>query len=861
MPEDQDGIDWRDMLVAFLHDPPDKALDIRGHEARAKRYLEAALQTTIGDKEIKIPADVDAAIAERLPMPTAGASGKRAVGPENGLMQIVHPLSADAIELTVEDIQKDVVLQTIESLVNDLETNQQRFLAIWRKLPECLAEKDSFFALLPADTRIPDHSIWNHLDITAALKEQASAKGIAFLSFSLNPVQEFIAAAHSIRDLWSGSMLLSWITFHGMKPIIEKCGPTALVYPSLRGLPWLDEFWLRETVGLKAAITRPSEEELAVPCIPNRFLAVVPAHMAENIAQACKDSARNAWFQVADKIKNHLDERYTQLPYGGSWAKRWDEQLKAYFGITVSFFLKRDLHKIEIEDILGKKIAPKARDLAELLPKEHRPGYPQNSAGDWQAMVEYSAKLLNAFRSIKHVPLMPQRSSYDRFPKKCSLLGSFEQMGPDDLNESRQFWESASAQDIHGIRLRKNERLCAVSLVKRFCGRLFFKEKLKLTNDRFFEDTATVAAKIWMDRVGIDPQKYDKWNGQWLHWMKQETTDNEDPVPDELWKKIKTLRQNAGNGHGAAPTYYAVLMLDGDDMGQWLAGEKAPLISEILHPKIKAYYENLNSRAGDCIKSKRPVGPAMHAAISQALANFAVYAVPVIVQKHKGTLIYSGGDDVLALLPLETVMPCALELYSAFRGEINDGSMPGFYTSGKKQLLMMGPKATLSGGLAVVHYKYDLRSALQQARDAEKVSKKKGKNLLSLALCRRSGQHQMILTPWDEIPKFFKFYRAFCNGASDRFAYHLAEKCETLIKLPLAVQKSQISFYMQRAESETRKLLTGFSDKKKSGEQLIEWFEDYSRSLQRYKLDDSSAMQQFVWFIQAASFMARGREV
>ena len=34
---------WDDLLVAFLHDPPDKALDIRGHVQRACRYASAAV--------------------------------------------------------------------------------------------------------------------------------------------------------------------------------------------------------------------------------------------------------------------------------------------------------------------------------------------------------------------------------------------------------------------------------------------------------------------------------------------------------------------------------------------------------------------------------------------------------------------------------------------------------------------------------------------------------------------------------------------------------------------------------------------------------------------------------------------------
>jgi CRISPR-associated protein Cmr2 len=74
--------DWDLLTTAFLHDPPDKALDIRGHERRAARYLEAALGRPADVSLIKQEAglaDQLAAVAERLPMPTAGREGERAV--------------------------------------------------------------------------------------------------------------------------------------------------------------------------------------------------------------------------------------------------------------------------------------------------------------------------------------------------------------------------------------------------------------------------------------------------------------------------------------------------------------------------------------------------------------------------------------------------------------------------------------------------------------------------------------------------------------------------------------------------------------------------------------------------------------
>lgn len=61
-------VDCEQLLLVHMHDPVDKALGIKGHESRAARYASAAGL-----------ADQLASIAERLPMPSAGRLGERAV--------------------------------------------------------------------------------------------------------------------------------------------------------------------------------------------------------------------------------------------------------------------------------------------------------------------------------------------------------------------------------------------------------------------------------------------------------------------------------------------------------------------------------------------------------------------------------------------------------------------------------------------------------------------------------------------------------------------------------------------------------------------------------------------------------------
>ena len=282
--------DWEDLLLAWLHDPFDKALRVQGHESRASRYAAAAL-----GREVSAPADVAAAIAERLPSPAAGKDGARAVGPTDGL-RLTHPTSGACVELKLRSIDPDPErsAELIEEIVRGLAQPRERFLAIWRLLPDRIATvfgEDA--ARLPADTRIPDHTLFQHVDMTAGLYAAGAPDGAAYLSFALGPVQPFIGAARSVRDLWTGSALLSWLAFQAMSPVLENLGPTAFVYPALRGSPLVD-LWLRRA-GLGDRVPLPSRRARLAPTLPHRFVAVVPwgpdGAEAAAFRRACLDAA------------------------------------------------------------------------------------------------------------------------------------------------------------------------------------------------------------------------------------------------------------------------------------------------------------------------------------------------------------------------------------------------------------------------------------------------------------------------------------------------------------------------------------------------------------------------------------------
>jgi CRISPR-associated protein Cmr2 len=156
--------------------------------------------------------------------------------------------------------------------------------------------------------------------------------------------------------------------------------------------------------------------------------------------------------------------------------------------------------------------------------------------------------------------------------------------------------------------------------------------------------------------------------------------------------------------------YYAILAADGDFMGMAIDAQ-----------------------------TKHASGPDRHREISQVLAGFANDAHE-IVKKHVGAPVYTGGDDVLAFLPLHTVLACAKELAEQFRERLR----PFPYKEG------LTP--TLSVGIAVAHHLDALRDALNLARGAEKQAKAVDqKNALAIRVSKRSGEERTVVGPWGEL--------------------------------------------------------------------------------------------------------------
>lgn len=174
-------------------------------------------------------------------------------------------------------------------------------------------------------------------------------------------------------------------------------------------------------------------------------------------------------------------------------------------------------------------------------------------------------------------------------------------------------------------------------------------------------------------------------------------------IKDEDRRKEFRQRLASILPEGKAPSpYYALLRADGDNMGRAIAAQRTP---------------------------------AAHRALSLRISAFASEARQTVLG-HDGMPVYMGGDDLLALLPLHTVLQCVAHLDEEFRTNMAGMSLEG------------GPGApapSLSFGLLIAHHLTPLSDVLDLAGQAERAAKEiEGKNGLAIVLSKRSGTERTV---------------------------------------------------------------------------------------------------------------------
>lgn len=937
---------WHTKLAARIHDPFEKALvllrDRAGHEGGTTRILRDFLPLQEADSQAVKRADWWASAADRPQWPKDWTQVRWFNKPV-----LIHPLSGEAVDLgeygKLSDTEIDDIKDRARKHFVDLadavaQDSKKTLLAYWRFGSRLREEDDNsklgvLWPLLPADTRVPDHSIDDHLDLTSAFAGAfaADSKGeAALLAISIGPVQPFIAAARSTSDLWAGSHLLARLAWEVMKPIAQQLGPDAILFPRLRGIPQVD-LWLRDECGLPADWFKDCEwnqggtdaNPLFAAALPNRFVAVVPAGQARELAEACRDHVRQ-WLQkkgkeVMDRLLDEIGEEKNVDLYGYQQMK---DQLAGFpevhwAAVPFSFIRPRneerqtDLDTLQLSEAMAPFFGVQAGQPAGFLDTEAWKVLSQeiewedgtsffapNPGVLYPAIYDLTERVMAAAKSVRTFDQLKQQGW------RCALTGEGEwlttnkkQLEKSYRQQNDTLWARIAGK--HPAWAKKGEHLSALPAIKRLWPTLFSEEVGKALGrsgkqSRFVVSTHTMALAhqldTWLEHGGLVssdlPEPKDR--GHVALPRKLVRRHHDHPARKDIQRLLNLLEEAAGLDDGQASesirhsvrkslrkgvrdsssfrmeTYYGLLLMDGDRMGQMLSGDDEHAISylESFHPDIHKGFNtraNTNSRLKKYGKQKRAVSPNRHLAISGALNDFSQHIVPHIVEEeHFGKLIYAGGDDVLAMLPVADLLPSARRLRHAWSGvdPEHEGGWnskglalaKGFAFLNGRLYRCMGRNATASAGLVVAHHQAPLQRVLRELREAESLAKNAGRDRFHLRIIKRSGGALEITLPWGDPLSLLHRLRLFLAdpAVSRRAVYNTLYWLRDLPEPQGEGQMlAELLSYQLRRQSENKATADHYD------------VPGLSRQLARLATAEPSSLEWLANFLSIAEFLAR----
>lgn len=686
---------------------------------------------------------------------------------------------------------------------------------------------------------------------TALMGDENGPDQPALLVMSFGPVQGFIGQARSTSDLWAGSHLLSSLVFEAMKPIISHLGPDVMVFPALRGVPVVDQ-WLMETGGqafsqlfenIDSELLNDNTDTnpLFAASLPNKFMAIVPARQASSLAERAIGAIRNAakqWtleaaqraFDAAGVAMTEVTREQIKQQLNGfpecSWAAAtWptdsqDVTTAAAQLHTALDSIHPDLKKQGVFQETTWKVLTKELKLDGLK------FWTPNTGILYPAVYELAERALSAAKATRPFDAVLDEGH------RCTLTGEAEWLTDDrsllGLNrrdrEAKSIWGRLAKKQKSWV--KPGEHLSAIATLKRLWPTVFAERVSRLTGGnvrRFVVSTHALALSTTLEKLA-DPDHPMTTNQRSALQVLAASANDFDtvtlpkalmrklyqrghlsPAEQDTLRKLPAMLEDAAQGSAESEhrsqtinrllgdnrpeTYYALILMDGDRMGGWLAGNEDDYklaYRDTWHSKVLSemdMYERRDPQLKTYLNTKRPVSPSRHGAISQALNDFSTRLARHVVEECcKGKLLYAGGDDVLALVAVDDLFDCMQLLRLAYSGIAPSAEMklgerigtlqPGGSGSQRKLLLdkgfgllngrlmtLMGHKATASMGAVVAHHSAPLGMVLRELRAAESRAKNtvRGKDLkgddinrdaFCLRVLKRGGGEVSITSPW-----------------------------------------------------------------------------------------------------------------
>jgi CRISPR-associated protein Cmr2 len=627
------------------------------------------------------------------------------------------------------------------------------------------------------------------------------------LIFSLGSVQAFIEQARKTRDLWLGSFLIAQLMEAAMREVEAANLNVEFVYPADR--------------------TLKPESDYAT--LPHKYVAIFDSLTdAQTAVEKSESGMSKCWDTLRQDVwKGVIPEQYKN---DETLRTIWDMQsdlgvcFETYWVIVEGSPASYNTWLRRAEDALD------ARKRLKDFQFRQEPGEKSTISGEREAL---------------HGRLNDRHSIREQVKDFWKLLAAPRTMSAREISKDG------------------SERLDAVDTIKRFASK---SSTIKL---QAFPSTSSIATATFVERLlALETDQFNKW---------LTATDRLDDISPDAIPYLEKLQQNIGK-------HEEILKRDGDcffketfttrhlekdhgfqaEVAAGIAGAGREGLCDLFKATDKEsirrptpYYAIVKmdgDRMGDFLGT---LDRERHEEIGKKLSSFAREAAPQLIEgEYPGRLVYAGGDDVLALVPLardlswegrkeEGTIHTLLDLIYQLRlrfGEITQG------VSG-----VSGP-VTSSAGIAVAHHYTPLSAVLRATREAERLAKDRyNRDSLVVTIMRRSGEQTRVGCHWrydgleeqaQPVPLFLEFYQLFDQDIlSPKCIFTLLEEAPALVSLAFGdeegKQTAEIEQERRKAQaSEVRRVLRRQLNEKKKDRQS-----DASvRSLAQRLVDLAAAM-------------------
>lgn len=585
-----------------------------------------------------------------------------------------------------------------------------------------------------------------------------------YLAFSIGPVQTFIAEARRTQDLRFGSYVLAQMA----RDAIEAIGVDAIVYPALPD----------------PEVTEKKKRSVAVP---NQLLAIFDDQAAAaNAAGTARSRAQAEWQRVANEVNTFLRSKAHGLD-----EKKWSDQInrfpKVYWAIYDDANLATDVRIYQNAALGGGRT-------------------------DYGAAVALVEQALGARKLLRDFGATQDDG------RKCSVCGQRSVIGNDE------FWEQLSRR-LHESQLKASsgERLCAVCATKRFALAAAYGRAESYPSTSTMAAAPFVRALLAKHPVAPEATTVIEAHQRALRELKVQSGGrffnlSGTPIPFfDAARAHPAFSLTLWDGDTLFPETFAPTRLK-NDYGippgtATAAARKAEsatreLVAAVITSKRESVpltpYYALLQMDGDRMGTLLSHAPdrTWHEHFSKVLALYAHTTVRDIVEgQHAGRLVYAGGDDILALAPVDEVLAMARGLRTAFLEAIAPCIEEIEARGGKRP----DHPPDMSAGIAIVHHMSPLDAALVAVRATEAAAKNEyDRGALTVRLLKRSGVPVQMGIRWEvseqePIELLTAVQATFRSGRlSSRFAHVLFREAPILAGLPTQAQIFEVKRLLER---------------------------------------------------------------